>query len=94
MARCQDRDALERSAGANRRRLVESGGDELKCDRQSRLGETARQRDRRWPVNSKRQMYRCNLAMSSGCSPSVRIMAEGRRRERMQPGSAQVDRAE
>jgi len=27
------RDALERSAGANQRRLVESGGDELKCDR-------------------------------------------------------------
>jgi hypothetical protein len=33
MAAMPGRDALERSAGANQRRLVESGGDELKCDR-------------------------------------------------------------
>jgi len=54
MAAMPGRYALERSAGAKERRLIQSGGDKLKCDWQTRVGETAGQRDRRMTRHVKR----------------------------------------
>jgi hypothetical protein len=54
MAAVPEGDALERSAGANERRLVEIGGHKLKCNRQTRVREPAGQGDGRMPGHVER----------------------------------------
>jgi hypothetical protein len=70
MAEMPGRDALERGAGTNQRRFGQISGDELECDRQSRLRKTARQRNRRITG----QVERAGMSLQFGYK--VRLFAE------------------
>src|SRR5947209_2966952 len=85
------RDALERGAGANQRRLGQIGADELEADRQTFIGETAGQRDRRTAGHVERAGVSLQFRYEFGLLAERAYGGERQRSKRVHRSEQEVD---